>query len=60
MTVNVTAPTAGTYTNTIAANTIATTNGGTHPDGDDAAIVTVPSAPTIAKAFANPSAPAAR
>ncbi len=52
--VNITVPTAGTYTNTLAANTITTTNGGTVPTATSASL-TVPSAPTIAKSFAGPS-----
>ncbi len=54
--VNITVPSAGTYTNTIAANTITTTNGGTIATATSASL-TVPSAPTIAKSFAGPSGP---
>ncbi|MBK8323042.1 MAG: DUF11 domain-containing protein [Betaproteobacteria bacterium] len=51
ITVNVTASTAGTYTNTLAAGSVTTTNGGSNA-GPANASLTVFSPPTVSKAFA--------
>ena len=56
VTVNVTASTAGAYTNTIVANGITTANAGAIASATSGT-VTVPSAPTIAKSFAGPIGP---